>query len=63
MFTASQIIAALIERLGGEPVVLTMADVTKWGTKWPTLVIGSEDGTEVTVSISPDTFAANQRME
>lgn len=63
MFTASQIIAALIEKLGGEPVVLTVADVTKWGTKYPTLLQGDEDGTQVTVSISPDTFASNQKMQ
>jgi len=63
MFTASQIIAALIERLGGEPVTLTLADVAKWQTKWPTRVDGDEDGTQITLSISPDTLATNRKME
>jgi hypothetical protein len=58
MFTASQIIAALIDRLGGQPVTLTIADVTKYQTKWPTLVTGNEDDT-ITVSISPDTIPMN----
>ena len=63
MFTASQIISALIEKLGGEPVTLTVADVTKWQTKWPTKVEIDADGTQITVSISPATFAENGKVD
>ena len=63
MFTASQIIAALVERLGGGPIVLTLADAAKWQTKYPTLLQASDDGTEITVSISPKAFATNQKLK
>lgn len=63
MFTPSQIIAALIEKLGGEPVTLTVADVIKWQTKYPTLLTLSEDQSELTVEISPATSATNQQLK
>jgi len=59
MFTASQIIAALIEKLGGQPVTLTFADLTKHGTKWPTLIVGNPEDDNITVSVSPDTIVEN----
>lgn len=63
MFTGSQIIAALVDRLGGGPITLTVADVTKWGTKWPVRLLGDDDGVEITVFISPDTLEKNQRID
>ena len=60
MFTTSQIIAALVDKLGGGPILLTIADVTKWGTKYPTLLEGDEDGKQIMVSISPDTLVRNR---
>ena len=42
--SASQIMAALIKRLGGGPVVLTYAEVMAFETKWPTKLESDEDG-------------------
>lgn len=52
--TASQIIAALIKKLGGEPVTLTFAEVMAFKTKWPTQLLSNEDGTEITLTVAPD---------
>ena len=52
--TASQIIAALIKRMGGNPVELTFAELMAFQTKWPTVLESNEDCNTFTVSIGSD---------
>lgn len=52
--TASQIIAALIQRLGGGPITLTYEEVVAFQTRWPTQLLSSEDGIEITLTVAPD---------
>jgi hypothetical protein len=42
--TVSQIISILIERLGGEPQIISPDDVVKYRTDIPTLFRWSDDG-------------------
>lgn len=51
--TASQIIAALVVRLGGGPVTLTSAELSTFGSSHPTVLQSNDDYT-FTLSVEPD---------
>lgn len=64
--TASQIIAALVrrvERAEGARVTLTYADLMVFGTRWPTTLTWSDDGSEVTLTIQTENFTNNPKWK
>lgn len=61
MPTASQIIAALVAKMGGSSVTLTDAEIFAFGTKWPTRVEWNNDGT-VTLCVDPEQLDTNDRI-
>lgn len=61
MFTDSQVISALIQRLGGGPITLTLAELGAFGTKYPTKVTFNESSYEVVLETKPEEFATNRR--
>jgi hypothetical protein len=52
-WTASQAIACLLQRLGCEPVTISIEEMRAWRTSLPTMMTLSDDGKSVTFAIAP----------